>query len=100
MSTFSLSLKKILLIFLFLFNNFLIANKIESSSVEDAGFSKERLNKIDETFIKSIKNKEIPGAIIAISRYGKIIYKRSFGMQDPQKQIPMTEDLVYQEIIN
>ena len=49
-STFSLFLKKIL--FIFLFNNFLIANKIESISVEDAGFSKERLNKIDEIFIK------------------------------------------------
>ncbi len=95
MSTFSLFLKKILLIFLFLFNNFLIANKIESISVQDAGFSKERLNKIDETFIKAIQNKEIPGAVIAISRYGKIVYKRAFGMQDPQKQIPMTEDSIF-----
>lgn len=95
MSTFSLFLKKTLIIFLFLFNNFLIANKIESISVQDAGFSKERLNKIDETFIKAIQNKEIPGAVIAISRYGKIVYKRAFGMQDPQKQIPMTEDSIF-----
>ena len=71
MSTFSLFLKKLLLIFLF--NNFLIANKIESISVLDAGFSKERLNKIDEIFIKTIQNKEISGAVIAISRYGKIV---------------------------
>ncbi len=92
-STFSLFLKKIL--FIFLFNNFLIANKIESISVEDAGFSKEGINKIDETFIKAIQNKEIPGAVIAISRYGKIVYKRALGMQDPQKQIPMTEDSIF-----
>ena len=73
----------------------MIANKIESISVEDAGFSKEGINKIDETFIKAIQNKEIPGAVIAISRYGKIVYKRALGMQDPQKQIPMTEDSIF-----
>ncbi len=97
MNTFSLYFKKILLVLLFkfLFSNFLIANKIESISVQDAGFSKERLNKIDETFIKAIQNKEIPGAVIAISRYGKIVYKKAFGMQDPQKQIPMTEDSIF-----
>ena len=53
---------KILLIFLF---NNLIANKIESISIR-AGFSKERLNKIDET-IEAVQNNEIPGAVIAIS---------------------------------
>ena len=95
MSTFSLLLKKILLIFLFLFNDFLIANKIENISFQEAGFSKQRLNKIDETFIKAIQNNEIPGAVIAISRYGKIVYKRAFGMQDPQKKIPMTEDSIF-----
>ena len=95
MSTSSLFLEKILLIFLFLFNNFLIANKIESISFQEAGFSEERLNKIDENFIKAIQDNEIPGAVIAISRYGKIVYKRAFGMQDPQKQIPMTKDSIF-----
>ena len=97
MSTSSLYLKKILLILLFIFllNNLLIANKIERISSQNAGFSEERLAKIDETFIKAIQNKEIPGAVIAISRYGKIVYKKAFGMQDPQKQIPMTEDSIF-----
>ncbi len=95
MSTLSLFLKKILLIFLFLFNDFLIANEIESISFQEAGLSEERLNKIDETFIKAIQNNEIPGAVIAISRYGKIVYKRAFGMQDPQKQIAMTKDSIF-----
>ena len=95
MSTFSLFLKKILLIFLFLFNNFLIANKIARISIQEAGLLKERLNKIDETFLKAIQNKETPGAVIAISWYGKIVYKRAFGMQDPQKQIPMIEDSIF-----
>ncbi len=97
MSTFSLFLKKILLVplFIFLFNNILIANKIEHISLHEAGFSEERISKIDDTFIKAIQNKEIPGAVIAISRYGKIAYKKAFGMQDPQKKIPMTEDSIF-----
>ena len=54
MSIFSFFLKKILLIhvFIFLFNNYLIANKIERTSSKDAGFSEDRLTKIDKTFIK------------------------------------------------
>ena len=88
MSTFSLFLKKILLVplFIFLFNNILIANKIKHISLHEAGFSEERISKIDDTFIKAIQNKEIPGAVIVISRYGKIAYKKAFGMQDPQKK--------------
>ncbi len=73
----------------------MIANEIESISFQEAGLSEERLNKIDEIFIKAIQNNEIPGAVIAISRYGKIVYKRAFGMQDPQKQIPMTKDSIF-----
>ena len=97
MNTSSFYLKKILLVFLsiFLFSNFLSANKIETSLLQEAGFSKQRLSKIDENIIKAIQNKEIPGAVIAISRYGKIVYKKAFGMQDPQKQIPMTEDSIF-----
>ncbi len=73
MSIFSFFLKKILLIFLFLFNHFVLAGKIESISFQDADFSEERLNKIDETFIKAIQNKEINDAVKTISKYGKIV---------------------------
>ena len=95
MSTFSLFWKRLLLIFLLLFTNFLIANKTESISAQDVDFSKVRLDKIEKTFIKAIQNKEIPNAVIAISRYGKIVCKKAFGMQDSQKQIPMTEDSIF-----
>ena len=44
---------------------------------------------------KSIENKEIPGIVFAISRYGKIVYKKALGMQDPQKNIPMSEDSIF-----
>ena len=86
MSIFKFLLKIILLIFLF--NNFSTANNIV---FQDAGLSEKRLNNIDEIFIKAFQNKEIPVTVIAISMYGKIVYKKSFGMQDRKKQIPMNE---------
>ncbi len=97
MSMFSFLLKKkfLILLLILLFNNFLKANKIENISFQDAGFSEERISKIDNIFIKAIQNNEIPGAVIAISRYGKIVYKKAFGMQDPQKQTPMTVDSIF-----
>ena len=55
----------------------------------------ERLKKIDIVFSEAIKDSEIPGAVIAVSRYGKIVYKKAFGMQDPQKKIPMNEDSIF-----
>ena len=73
----------------------MIANKIESFSLLEAGFLEEPLYKIDKTFIKAIQNNEIPGAVIAISRYGKIVYKRAFGMQVPQKKNPITKDSIF-----
>ena len=67
---------------------------IESDDInfEKYGFSEDKLNKIDRLFNKAVGNKEIPGAVVAISRYGKIIYKKAFGLQDPQKNIPMSLD--------
>ena len=86
MSIFKFLLKIILLIFLF--NNFSTANNIV---FQDAGLSEKRLNNIDEIFIKDFQNKEIPVTVIAIFMYDKIVYKKSFGMQDREKQIPMNE---------
>ncbi len=64
-------------------------------SPEAVGLSEKKLKKIDAVFSKAIKNKEIPGAVIAISRYGKIAYKKALGMQDPQKNIPMSIDSIF-----
>ncbi len=83
------------IITIILFNTYSIANEFNNISFDDAGFSKERLKKIDIVFSEAIKDSEIPGAVIAVSRYGKIVYKKAFGMQDPQKEIPMNEDSIF-----
>ena len=97
MSFYNFFSKILLILFFSFFFYFQNANTIdiESISFEDAGFSEEKISKIDIVFNKAIQYDEIPGAVIAISRYGKIVYKRAFGMQDPQKKIPMAEDSIF-----
>ena len=64
MSMFSFLLKKkfLILLLILLFNNFLKANKIENISFQDAGFSEERISKIDNIFIKAIHLSSWPGS--------------------------------------
>ena len=88
--------KKLFLSFIIFFlSNSLIAEKFDALLAEKSGFSYKELLKIDKIFTDAIENKEIPGAVIAISRYGNIVYKKAFGMQDPQNKIPMTEDSIF-----
>ena len=71
------------------------SKNIENIDFDNAGFSEKKLSKIDKALNLAIENNEIPGAVIAISRYGKIVYKKAFGMQDPQKKIPMRENSIF-----
>ena len=62
---------------------------------DEIGLSNERLKNIDKVFNQLIKNKEIPGAVVAISRYGKIGYFKAFGMQNPKKNIKMSINSIF-----
>lgn len=61
----------------------------------EVGLSKNRLERIDKVFKKSIANKEIPGAVIAISRHGKIAYLKAFGLQNPSDKTPMSVNSLF-----
>ncbi len=71
------------------------AKEVNITNLEEYGFSIDKLKKIDQVFNKAIDDGEIPGATIAISRYGKVVYKNAFGLQDPQKKIPMSLDSIF-----
>ena len=88
-----------------LFINFLIyfyiilakANEASPTIVnpKEIGLSLEKLKNIDRKFNELIENNEIPGAVVAISRYGKVGYLKAFGMQDPVKKIEMSIDSIF-----
>ena len=42
-----------------------------------------------------INNNEIPGAVVAISRYGKIAFIKAYGMQDVEKNTKMNLNSIF-----
>lgn len=90
-------MKFLLFLSTFFFITISLANESTLSTVRpsEVGLSQNRLERIDKVFKKSIANKEIPGAVIAISRYGKVAYLKAFGLQNPSNKIPMTVNSIF-----
>ena len=90
------NLKKIYIFsFLIFFSFNLFSAQQELTSPEEVGLSSKRLILIKNIFEDAIKNKKFPGAVIAISRKGKLAYFESFGWQNYLKQIPMKKDSIF-----
>jgi CubicO group peptidase (beta-lactamase class C family) len=62
---------------------------------EEAGFSSERLNRIQTKLTADIERGTLPGAVVLIARNGKIAYFEAFGNQDRAKHIPMKRDSIF-----
>jgi CubicO group peptidase (beta-lactamase class C family) len=62
---------------------------------EEVGMSAERLGRI-ATFAKAeIEAGQIPGAVIAVARRGKLVYFEAFGQSDKKAGTPMTTDTIF-----
>src|SRR5437868_2162046 len=62
---------------------------------EDVGLSSERLARI-ATFAKAeIDAGQIPGAVIAVARHGRLVYFEAFGQSDKKAGTPMTTDTIF-----
>ncbi len=66
-----------------------------ASQPEDVGFSTERLQRLSDAMQADVDKGAIPGAVIMISRNGKVAYFKAFGFQDREKQIPMKTDAIF-----
>jgi len=62
---------------------------------EDSGFSSERLQRLSDVMQTDVDKGTIPGAVVMISRNGKLVYSKAFGFQDREKQIPMKTDSIF-----
>ena len=60
-----------------------------------AGFSIERLNRIDGVIQSWVNDKKMNGAVALIARDGKIIYNKAFGYDNMEKKTPMRTDLIF-----
>src|SRR5437870_5373756 len=61
-----------------------------------AGLSAERLARMDSIIRESIEKKELPGAVVLISRHGKIVWRKAYGARavEPQHEA-MTTDTIF-----
>ena len=61
-----------------------------------AGISIERLGRIDPIVDESIKNKELPGAVVLVGHHGQIVWRKAYGARSVEpKREPMTTNTIF-----
>lgn len=55
------------------------AQRLQQISPEKAGMDSKRLQNADKAIEKAIGNKEIPGAVLAVVKEGKMVYLKAYG---------------------
>ena len=68
---------------------------LETAKPESAGFSSERLQRIDTLFQEYADQHKISGAIALVARRGKIVYYKATGLDDIEKQVPLEKDAIF-----
>ena len=71
------------------------AAPLPETTPERVGLSSEHLRKIDRVFEAGVSEGQIPGAVIAIARHGKLAYFKAHGMQNTTEGIPMRTDSIF-----
>ncbi len=72
------------------------SNKLERVKPSEVGMDEARLAKVDDIINASIEKKEIPGAVLAVVRDGKMAYIKTYGNKSVYPEtVPMTEDVVF-----
>jgi CubicO group peptidase (beta-lactamase class C family) len=60
-----------------------------------AGFSPERLARLDEYMKRQVAGGHIPGAVTLLARHGKIVAFNSYGESDPDRRVAMSRDAIF-----
>jgi CubicO group peptidase (beta-lactamase class C family) len=68
---------------------------LKMATANEAGLSKERLDRIGQTMQQHIAENRVAGAIGLIARGGKIGYFESWGMMDKESNKPMRKDSIF-----
>ncbi|MBL6618378.1 MAG: beta-lactamase family protein [Reyranella sp.] len=62
---------------------------------EDVGMSSERLSQIRKFVNAEVEGNQLPGAVVAIARRGKLVFFEAFGHRDKAAGLPMTTDAIF-----
>ena len=72
-----------------------ISPPLSKGSATNEGMSEQRLARIDAMLNKSINEGHIPGAVALVSRNGKIVYHKAFGMADNDSKRTLKVDDIF-----
>lgn len=71
------------------------ADPLPTAAPESVGLSSARLGKLTETLRANVAKGDIPGAVLLISRRGKVVLFESMGTLDPERNAPMSKDAIF-----
>lgn len=69
--------------------------EVSRASVQEAGFSVERLQRLVDAFRRDVDRGAIPGAVILLARRGRIACHEAIGFRDREAGAPMTADTLF-----
>jgi CubicO group peptidase (beta-lactamase class C family) len=72
-----------------------MAAELPTAKPETIGLSPERLGRITDRLKADVEKRVIPGAVLLVSRHGKIGYFEAVGERDPAAKAPMTKDAIF-----
>jgi CubicO group peptidase (beta-lactamase class C family) len=68
---------------------------VTATDPEGLGFSTKRLARITSLYQEHVEAGDLPGAVVAIARNGKLAYLKAIGFQDRGRTIPMRPDAIF-----
>jgi CubicO group peptidase (beta-lactamase class C family) len=71
------------------------AGALPEAKPEDVGVSAPRLERLTQAMQRLVDNGELAGMVVLVARQGKLVYQKSFGMQDRAKAVPMGIDSIF-----
>jgi CubicO group peptidase (beta-lactamase class C family) len=71
------------------------AGSMAATDPESLGFSTTRLARIASWYQAHVEAGDLPGAVVAIARNGKLAYLNAIGFQDRGKTVPMNPDAIF-----
>src|SRR5258705_95021 len=73
----------------------LAADPLPRAKPESVGMSSERLALIGKTINTEIARDQLPGAVLAIARRGKLVHFEAYGHLDKAAGVPMRTDAIF-----
>lgn len=71
------------------------ASPLPTATAQSQGFSEEGLKRIDTFFKKEVADNRMPGAVVAVTKNGKLVIYEAYGYRNKATNTPMTTDTIF-----